>query len=360
VFAEALPEAMKKPALFRIQKGLLSKKNNSIGMNAVIVLDLVSVFLAFAVYTLGRMVEHKRVRPGIAAFYLAAVLVTGLALLEISGVVPSQPSPGNVLVHLAMLVILLLIALSLNKMKISQLRSELERGAVVQKMKREFLAITSHELKTPLSPMLIQLQMLNAGSSGPLNEKQRKSVAIVERNLKRLSRLVEDITLMSRATAGVIELDKKSFDLNEVLLEAVETMKPFASEKNISILFEGGKIPLAHADPDRMATVAINLLDNAVKFGKQGGKVWVESAFDGDSIVVSVRDNGKGIKRENLKNLFQPFSVLSHYSTRAVGGLGLGLSISKKIAELHGGRIWAESRGLKKGATFFFSIPARA
>ncbi len=328
-------------------------------MNALIVLDLVSVFLALLVYTFGRMVNQRLVKQAVPAFFGVSVLVMALALLEIFGFLPAQITPANLMVRLAMVVVLLLIALGLNKTKLDQLRSELERGAVVQKMKREFLAITSHELKTPLSPMMIQLQMLNAETVGPLNRKQKKSIAIVERNIRRLSRIVEDITMLNRATAGVIELDKKSLDLNKLLLDAIETMKPFALEKSVSISFKGREIPLTRGDPDRMTAVAINLLDNAVKFGKRGGKILVETTFDGDSIVVSVKDNGRGIKKENLENLFQSFSILAHYSTRTAGGMGLGLSISKKIVELHGGRIWAESKGLRKGATFFFSLPSK-
>ena len=242
---------------------------------------------------------------------------------------------------------------------IKKLNSAIEDLKALDKMKTTFLASTSHELKTPITPLLIQLEMLQRGNFGKLNKKQAESVTILHRNIKRLNRLITEILDVGRAMGGKMKLQKKLTNLNVLIGSAIETEKTKATSKNITITVTKSPLPLIDLDTDKITEVLINLIDNSIKFAEQNGNIWIEARQVENYVVIGIRDDGAGIKDENIDKLFKPFTQLHNVQTRKVGGTGLGLSICKMILNLHDGDIWVKSEGLGQGTTFYFSLPLK-
>ncbi|MBT3642584.1 HAMP domain-containing histidine kinase [archaeon] len=225
----------------------------------------------------------------------------------------------------------------------------------LEKLKSKFLTITSHELKTPLTPSKIQTQMLLNGDLGELNEKQKKSFEIILRNINRLDELIGDILEISQLEAEGFKLKIEKVQLKNVIGLVVKNMLPVAEDKKLVLSYEFSQTPLIEIDKKRIMEVVTNLIDNAIKFTTRG-KIVVRTQIKGKEILASVSDTGPGIAPEHLGKLFIPFSQLEETFTREHGGSGLGLAICKGIVEQHGGKIWIES-ALGKGATFYFTLP---
>jgi PAS domain S-box-containing protein len=232
----------------------------------------------------------------------------------------------------------------------------------VTRMKTDFLSITSHELRTPLTPMKAQLQMLQEGYVGKMNEKQKKSIEIVLRNLTRLGNLIADILDISRMEAGRIKMVFESMSINDAVKEAIKMQEPFAEEKDIQISAKLAALPNIVGDAERLRQAIGNLLNNAIKFSKKSGKVVIEttrSDLEGkENIQFSITDYGIGISKANQKKLFKPFSQIDTSMGREQDGTGLGLAIVKGIIHAHNGKVWSESE-LGKGTTFYFVIPTK-
>jgi len=247
--------------------------------------------------------------------------------------------------------------------EIRKLNRELELKVVnleeVTKMKNVFLSITSHELKTPLTPMKAQLQMLQEGYMGKLSEKQENSIEIVLRNLARLDKLIADILDISRIEAGRIRMFFKSMNFNEAVKEAIKTQEALAKAKGIKISATLADLPDIVGDTERLQQAIGNLLNNAIKFSKKSGTVVIKTERSGeDNILFSITDYGIGISKADQKKLFLPFSQIDTSMAREHQGTGLGLAIAKGIIEAHNGKIWVESEP-GKGSTFYFVIPMR-
>jgi len=247
--------------------------------------------------------------------------------------------------------------------EIRELNRELELKVVnleeVTKMKNVFLSITSHELKTPLTPMKAQLQMLQEGYMGKLSEKQENSIEIVLRNLARLDKLIADILDISRIEAGRIRMFFKSMNFNEAVKEAIKTQEALAKAKGIKISATLADLPDIVGDTERLQQAIGNLLNNAIKFSKKSGTVVIKTERSGeDNILFSITDYGIGISKADQKKLFLPFSQIDTSMAREHQGTGLGLAIAKGIIEAHNGKIWVESEP-GKGSTFYFVIPMR-
>jgi len=329
-------------------------------MDVIIYIDLISVFLALMTFGFVYKLKpsfKKLIGPLLVVFYAVGVLVIVLFILEILGFAQTDQSPTTVGLHLLILTITLLTALSLDKLRSDQYKKAIENMKTLEKMKSEFLARTSHELKTPLTPLMMQLQMMHKGTFGKLNKKQTDSIVMIERNIRRLSELINDILFYSKSSAGRIKLDKNKCDLNSLVDEAVKTMQTKASKKRVSLSLEKADIPGVYCDSNRLSEVLVNLLDNSIKFVEKGGHVWVATKRDKNKVVVSVKDDGVGISKEDMGKLFVPFTQFSDVARRKQGGTGIGLSISKSLIMLHNGKIWAESEGKGKGSVFYFSLP---
>ncbi|HLC98482.1 MAG TPA: sensor histidine kinase [Candidatus Nanoarchaeia archaeon] len=223
--------------------------------------------------------------------------------------------------------------------------------------KTEFLSITSHELRSPITPMKAQLQMLEKGYFGKLGRKQKEAIDIVLRNTERLDNIILDFLEISRIEAARLKFQFVRTDMVQHIKRVIEEMKAFMPEKKIRIISRIGELPVIETDPDRIMQVLRNLINNAVKFSKDKGTVEVTAKAIDDGILFSVKDYGVGISSGDLMRLFEPFFQAEKTIYRKYGGTGLGLAICKGIVESQNGRTWAES-SLGEGSTFYFNIPS--
>ena len=224
--------------------------------------------------------------------------------------------------------------------------------------KTEFLSITSHELRSPMTPMKAQLQMLLGDYFGKLNEKQKEALQIVERNTTRLDKIIVDFLEISRIEAARLKFDFKKVDLVKTINSIVEEMKGFMPEKKIKIEVEMEKFPIIEADSDRFGQVLRNLINNAIKFTPEKGVVKVKGKLSEGMILFSVSDSGIGIADKDQKRIFEPFYQVENMYQHKSGGTGLGLAICKGIVESQNGKIWMESKP-NVGTTFYFTIPLK-
>ncbi|HEV3469913.1 MAG TPA: ATP-binding protein [Pyrinomonadaceae bacterium] len=241
-----------------------------------------------------------------------------------------------------------------------QLRREQAARAEAEtanRLKDEFLATVSHELRTPLTAILGWTHVLRAGQLGP--EAAARALEIVERNARAQNQLIEDLLDMSRIITGKLRLDPRPLDPAAFVVEAVEAMRPAAEAKGVTlVLAPGAGVGAVSGDADRLRQVVWNLLSNAIKFTPSGGRVEVRLESAGGQVEVAVSDTGAGIGAEFLPYVFDRFRQADGSTTRAHGGLGLGLAIVRHLVELHGGTVSAESGGEGQGATFTVRLPA--
>jgi len=222
--------------------------------------------------------------------------------------------------------------------------------------KDEFLATLAHELRNPLAPIRNSLNLLSL--SGELSKSLESVREIMERQVNHMVRLIDDLLDLSRITSGKIELRKTMVELATVVASAVETIQPAIDDAGhqLAICMPAEPI-LLEADPVRLAQVIGNLLNNAVKYTADGGQIWLSARVEGGEAVISVRDTGFGIPPDMLTRVFDMFSQVDRTVSRAQGGLGIGLTLTKRLVEMHGGRIAVRSEGLGQGSEFTVRLP---
>lgn len=276
------------------------------------------------------------------------------------------------------------------------LRQQAEELTQANRLKDEFLAVLSHELRTPLNPILGWSQLLQTRNYD--RDRTLKALKTIERNARAQAQLVEDLLDVSRIFRGEMKLHITPVNLPELIAQTLSTVRPSAAEKQIQIYCQINPISnLCMADPRRLRQLIWNLLSNAIKFTPEGGRVdvqlemgvdgWMSGWVDGMTVrrnngmtgkideeqspthlpihpstlssfaQVTVTDTGIGISPDFLPHIFDSFRQADSSSTRLQGGLGLGLAIARHIAEIHGGRIWAESEGRGKGTRFVVQLP---
>ena len=239
---------------------------------------------------------------------------------------------------------------------VTQLR-ELDR------LKSSFLANMSHELRTPLNSILGFADVIIEELDGPLTENMSNDLRLIQKNGQHLLHLINDVLDMAKIEAGRMNLNPESFKACEVLEEATSITSTLASEKNIALFTEEGSDQNVkiYADRTRLRQVMINLVNNAIKFTENGKISLNIASLPGARILITVKDTGIGIPPDKLDAIFQEFTQVDSSSTRKAGGTGLGLPISRKLVEMHGGRLWAESTGKPgEGSTFFVELPVEA
>jgi signal transduction histidine kinase/CheY-like chemotaxis protein len=227
----------------------------------------------------------------------------------------------------------------------------------MNRMKDEFLATVSHELRSPLTAILGWATLARTRPETDL----RKSIETIERNARLQARLVDDVLDVSRIVTSKLELNLESVDMGFLLRAALDIVTPAAVAKDIAIdaRVAAGPWPF-YGDPDRLQQVFWNILSNAIKFTPRGGRVEVRLARPGSAVELTVRDTGCGIPAVFLPHVFERFRQADSSKVRVFGGLGLGLSIVRYLVELHGGTVKAESSGEGCGATFTVTLPVRA
>ncbi|HTM25360.1 MAG TPA: ATP-binding protein [Vicinamibacterales bacterium] len=222
--------------------------------------------------------------------------------------------------------------------------------------KDEFLATLSHELRNPLAPIRTALEVMRlAQGNAAVVEKAR---ATIERQLLQLVRLTDDLLDVARITQDKVHLRRERIDLRSVVQQAVEAIRSLADAQRHALSIDLPPTPIwVDADPVRLAQAFSNLLNNATKFTEPGGKIDVRADVDGHAVAVSISDSGVGIPAAMLPRVFEMFTQLQGYRDRALGGLGIGLTLAKRLVELHGGTIDAHSEGLGRGSTFTARLP---
>ncbi|HKA28315.1 MAG TPA: HAMP domain-containing sensor histidine kinase [Candidatus Binatia bacterium] len=226
----------------------------------------------------------------------------------------------------------------------------------VRRAKDEFLAVLSHELRAPLQGVFGWISLLREGRLDPAQ--QAHAYEAIERCARRQMQVVNDLLDVSRIVAGTFTVDSRHLELSEVARRLVEEFRPLAAQRGIE--FESGisECGVTFGDPERLRQVLANLLSNALKFTPAGGAVRVRCEQVGGEVVLQVTDTGEGIRPQFLPHVFEQFRQADCSSSRRHGGLGLGLAITRRLVELHGGVITAESAGLGRGATFTVRLPA--
>ena len=226
------------------------------------------------------------------------------------------------------------------------------------RLKDEFLATVSHELRTPLTPILAWVSQLRRRQLDPA--RTARALEAIERSARVQARLIDDLLEVSRIIGGKLRLDLRPMRLASAIEAAIEAMRPAAAAKNIRVVTSlDPRIELIWGDPERLQQVVWNLVSNAIKFTPEGGRVDVRLECVDSHLELTVRDTGRGIAPEFLPYLFERFRQADPSSTRALGGLGLGLAIVRHLVELHGGTVEAESAGEGKGTTVRVRMPFR-
>ena len=232
-------------------------------------------------------------------------------------------------------------------------RAEAEQA---NRIKDEFLAVLSHELRTPMGPILGWSKLLLGGKLDPM--KSRIALTTIERNAKLQVQLIADLLDVSKILSGKLSLNVTAVDLNTVITAALETVQLAADAKTLQVqTLLPATASIVRGDVVRLQQVVWNLLSNAIKFMPIGGQIEVSLAHVDTQAQIRVKDTGKGISVSFLPYVFDHFRQEDGTTTRHFGGLGLGLAISRQIVELHGGRIWVESLGENQGATFTVELP---
>jgi PAS domain S-box-containing protein len=232
------------------------------------------------------------------------------------------------------------------------------RAREVNRAKDEFLATLSHELRTPLTPIIGWTHMIRSGHIGAQDAEQ--GLRVIDKNSQALSRLINDLLDMSSILSGKMRIERAGVELASVVREAVETTRPLAASRGVSFdvaLCEGADSLNVSGDRTRLVQVFWNLLNNAVKFSAKGGLVRVACRSDGGAAHVEVSDDGAGIPEGFLPHVFERFRQADGSTTRAHGGLGIGLALVKSFVEAHGGTVSAASDGEGLGSRFIVSLP---
>jgi signal transduction histidine kinase len=248
------------------------------------------------------------------------------------------------------------IAAALAEVEREQLRAQAaEREA--DRRKDVFLATLAHELRNPLAPIANSLEVLKRAGSEPAVQEPAR--ATMERQLARLVRLVDDLLDVSRITRDAVTLRRERVDVAALVRDAVEAARPAAAEAGLHLGAVFSPTPIeTEADPARIVQVLSNLLDNACKYGERGGRIEVAVEQGDGEIAIRVSDTGIGIAVEHRDAIFEMFRQVDESLERRRGGLGIGLALSRRLIELHGGTLRAESGGVGTGSTFMVRLPA--
>jgi two-component system, OmpR family, sensor histidine kinase VicK len=266
------------------------------------------------------------------------------------------------------------------------LTSDISEHKAIERMKDEFISVVSHELRTPLTSLHSALKILSTGKLGTLSPDGQQFLAIADENTERLVRLVNSVLDLQRIESGAVTMEKAACNAAELMIKAVEAMRPMAQQHEIRLVNDPLDI-MIWVDADYMMQALTNLISNAIKFSAPGGTVWLTVSCQTPSLIqksklpksksakaqspqkvaggvsyapteilFQVRDEGQGIPANKLEKIFERFQQVDSSDSRKKGGTGLGLTICRKIIEQHGGKIWVDSN-LGVGSTFSFILP---
>lgn len=267
-----------------------------------------------------------------------------------------SPEAYQLLVAIANQASIHLETLRLNE-ELQQRAQELQE---LDRLKSSFLANMSHELRTPLNSILGFSDVMLEGIDGPLTEYMENDLRLIQKNGQHLLSLINDILDMAKIESGRMNLHPENFKLYDLVQDVFKITSSLANAKELALFVEPDSEidTVIYADNIRMRQVMINLVNNAIKFTESGSISIRITRIPNEKALITVKDTGLGIPEDHLEKIFQEFSQVDTSTTRKAGGTGLGLPISRKLVQMHGGRLWAESRGLPgEGSTFFVEMP---
>jgi signal transduction histidine kinase len=240
---------------------------------------------------------------------------------------------------------------------------DMTREVEVDRLKSEFVSTVSHELRTPMTSVKGYADLLLMGVAGQLSSTQEGYLRVIKSNADRLGYLVDDLLDISRIETGKVELQLQAIDLADIITGMLDEQIPVklrSRNKQLDVRADiPGDLPAVVGDPEKVAQILANLLDNAISYTPGSGEICVSCRLDQGVVWISVRDSGIGMSKEQLSSIFDRFYRAEHELVQGVAGTGLGLSIVQSLVELHGGEIRVESR-LGEGSTFMFSLPIAA
>lgn len=322
-------------------------------------------FFPFVAFTTYAIMKHHLLSAKVVSTEILAFI---LAVVTLSEVIISQ-NLVEILFRSGEFVLVLIFGIFLIKSVIKEVeqREELQRlnekiAAAnsqleeLSRFKSQLLSLASHQIKSPLAAIKGFVSLIADGSYGPVGDKVKETLVKVQRSADELIALINTLLDMRKVEEGKMEYKFEKTDLNKMVGDVVEMLKPLAATKNLEFTFVSSKKDIfVNADPEKLKQVIQNLADNAIKY-TPSGFVHVELKENGSAATVSVSDSGLGIPAELLPHLFEEF-IRDERVKKEVRGTGLGLYIARKIAEAHGGKISAESPGEGKGSTFSVSVP---
>ncbi|HET9474526.1 MAG TPA: PAS domain S-box protein, partial [Steroidobacteraceae bacterium] len=238
---------------------------------------------------------------------------------------------------------------------LSQRRHAETLADTAQRM-HEFIAMLAHELRNPLAPIRNAVALMGRRNlDDPLIEAMRQTI---DRQSQNLTRIVDDLLDVNRVARGQFIIDKQAIDLRDVLSRAIEASRPLIDTHDHTLHVAIAELPIACVgDPMRLTQVFINILNNAAKYTPDGGDIWLSTEVTDDRVAVRIRDNGRGIERGAIDRVFDLFMQIDPNAGSALGGLGVGLALVRRIVELHGGSVQAVSDGLARGSEFIVRLP---
>jgi signal transduction histidine kinase len=229
----------------------------------------------------------------------------------------------------------------------------------LDKLKSVFLSMTSHELKTPITPIKLQAQNLLSEFPGKLNADQKSCVEMILRNTNQLNNLLSDVLDSAKLEVDRLKMFPEKTELNKIIKEILEDVKPLANKNNVAVESNLSKLPVVLIDQKRFRQVLLNLINNGIKFTSTTGKITITARKTTKDITITITDTGVGIPKNMIDDIFNRFVQATPSYKLKKRGTGLGLSICKGLVTKWGGKIWAESEGKNKGATFHFTIPLK-
>jgi len=242
----------------------------------------------------------------------------------------------------------------------AELRRALERLSELNQLKANLISNVSHELRTPLAHIKGYTELMADGQLGGLNDEQTNALAVVRRATERLGRLIDDLIEFSSASRTGLALNLTPVVLTELFAEALDASREKAGKAGVLLTLEAADgLPRPLADRERLGWVVHQLLDNAIKFTPDGGRVTVRAALEARAVLVEVSDTGIGIPRERIREVFEPFHQLDGSPTRRYGGTGLGLALVRLILDAHGAPLNVDSR-VGEGTRITFTLPVEA
>ena len=247
----------------------------------------------------------------------------------------------------------------LERIKLQRRIAETQQTKVIEQMKDEFVSIVSHELCTPLTSIHGSLGMLSSGLLHSDSEQGKRLLEIAVDSTDRLVRLIKDILDIERIESGKVKMEKDICNVADLISKSVQAMQVLADKAEVTIFVcaEENLRLYTRADPDRLFQILTNLLSNAIKFSPSGNTVWLTVQQQGNEILFTVKDTGRGIPADKLGSIFERFQQVDSSDSRDRDGTGLGLTICRSIVQQHGGRIWVESV-LGEGSSFYFTLPS--